>query len=127
MNRRRSRHITLLLMTASIAMLAAAVFCWGLQYKCSLYPSPHHPSAKIPAAKLLTENERVRDDASSQPRQLTSPAPLLLISSLCFAGYAARVRIRHTRIPLPLRMVFASPQSSSFIHFSLRPPPTPAF
>jgi hypothetical protein len=38
--------------------LALFVFAWGLQYKLSLYDPPQSQSHSIPAAKLLSKNER---------------------------------------------------------------------
>jgi hypothetical protein len=38
--------------------LALFVFAWGLQYKLSLYDPPQSQSHCVPAAKLLSKNER---------------------------------------------------------------------
>ncbi len=40
--------------------LTLTVFTWGLQYKLSLYDSPHSVSRQIPAAKLLSRNEQTK-------------------------------------------------------------------
>jgi hypothetical protein len=48
--RRRGSHW----MIVTIAMLALAVFSWGVRYKLSLY----NPAAHMSAAKLLSQQER---------------------------------------------------------------------
>ena len=46
------------LATFALLALACCVFAWGLQYKLSLYASPHSTSHQMPAAKLLSKNEQ---------------------------------------------------------------------
>jgi hypothetical protein len=41
--------------------LALFVFAWGLQYKLSLYDQPRSQSHSVPAAKLLSKNERASE------------------------------------------------------------------
>lgn len=41
--------------------LALFVFAWGLQYKLSLYDPPQSQSHSVPAAKLLSKNERASE------------------------------------------------------------------
>jgi hypothetical protein len=58
--------------------LTLAVFTWGLQYKLSLYNSPHDASRQIPQAKLLSRNEQAMEPDS--PLTGTAKAGLRHIS-----------------------------------------------
>lgn len=44
--------------------LTLTVSAWGLQYKLSLYRSPHDASRRIPHAKLLSRNEQAMEPDS---------------------------------------------------------------
>jgi hypothetical protein len=58
--------------------LTLTVFTWGLQYKLSLYNSPHDASRRIPDAKLLSRNEQARGPDS--PLTSTAKATLRHLS-----------------------------------------------
>lgn len=53
--------------------LALAVFCWGLQYKLSLYDPPQAISHSMPQAKLLSSKERVSPSLMSIAGEASSP------------------------------------------------------
>jgi hypothetical protein len=67
--------------------LTLAVFTWGLQYKLSLYESPHAASRHMPAAKLLTGEERSTIPATNIDR-VSSPASTVAIKTLTLAFFA---------------------------------------
>jgi hypothetical protein len=82
---RRTAWITSLFTT-----LIFAVFVWGLQYKLSLYDSPHSITHEMPEAKLLSNQERAGDAAreTELPRiaaGLPWPLGLFLTFSACLA------------------------------------------
>lgn len=100
------------------------MFAWGLRYKLSLYDPPHSISRHMPAAKLLTGNERrALPLVGSRP---TSSGALAYFTAFCFsllflkkalaapaqAYWASVLALRHT-VPA------AAPCAAHFI----RPPP----
>jgi hypothetical protein len=105
-----------------------SVFAWGLKYKLSLYDPPQSISHSMPAAKLLSDNERPQALTAvlQNPTDASFPSdngliesiytPIILISGLGFApgmiaaGCAHQRRIRRSPdIGLPV--------------FFFRPPP----
>jgi hypothetical protein len=64
--------------------LTLAVFTWGLQYKLSLYQSPHAVSRHMPAAKLLSGEERSAIPVANIDR-VTSPDSIVAIATLTLA------------------------------------------
>ncbi|HEY0784284.1 MAG TPA: hypothetical protein VGD62_00335 [Acidobacteriaceae bacterium] len=87
---RRSPTLGILVM-----LLGLAVFGWGLHYKLSLYQPPTASSARQPAARLLSEQQRTGVQAGdtanpdAHPLVDTPPLPgtlaLLVISLLLLA------------------------------------------
>lgn len=103
--------------------LAATVFLWGAQYKCSLYHAHPNRHPKIAMAKLLSERERPEANHGVK----TLPTRLALV--VLFAhGQSETVPIQNRRTGL--RTTPLSPPGTdsalriSFqTHFSFRPPP----
>ena len=62
-----------------VMLMGFAVFGWGLHYKLSLYEAPTASSAREPAAKLLSNQERASVQANSSLDAPTAPHRLALI------------------------------------------------
>jgi hypothetical protein len=108
---------------AAAMMLAAAVFLWGLEYKCSLYPAPSRLPHSVPVAKLLSERER---PVKVQAVRITRPL-LAITPAFLWWFCVVRLRIRHARLhaePLRLPRLAGALQISALTHFSFRPPPS---
>jgi hypothetical protein len=60
------------------------VFAWGLRYKLSLYDPPHSITRHMPAAKLLTGNER-RAVAAVDLRPASGLPVLAFLGALVFS------------------------------------------
>lgn len=76
-----------------IGSLALAVFLWGLAYKLSLYAPETSHEVKVPAARMLSENERSDSAARLFLTGSTRNAPSLLpplhgASLSLFLGFA---------------------------------------
>ena len=69
----RSRRITRTVQTPIFAILALAVFVWGLQYKISLYRSVN-PQQNVLGAKLFSQKQRVAPGVQKQ-KSLCSSRP----------------------------------------------------
>lgn len=115
--RRRESHW----MIVAIAMLAFAVFSWGVQYKLSLYNSEAHMSE----AKLLSQKERPSTseatELSADPLANPVRVPLFafalgaILAGLCSLKLAASQREVWQQALLPRQL------SQNFFFF--RPPP----
>lgn len=108
-------------------ILAGLVFAWGLQYKLSLYDPP--PAHAIPAAKLLSQDER--PSGSGENALLKSEAAaakiahtvlhfqlyllFLLMPGACAAAAKNAMRWRPERPQVP--------SYTGLTAFSFRPPP----
>jgi hypothetical protein len=68
----------------ALACLGVCVFAWGLRYKLSLYDPPHSMSRHMPAAKLLTGNER-RGLPTVDLRPASALPGLALFTALVFS------------------------------------------
>jgi hypothetical protein len=111
---------------AAMAVLAIAVFLWGLEYKCSLYHRHPEKRQRVVAAKLLSEKERPR----TTPAASFLRVPLVSVTALIFLFHGIR-RHRDLRTglrfaPTVLPTIFGGHRSPSLIYFSFRPPPIPA-
>jgi hypothetical protein len=127
-NQHRSNRAILPRGSPLFLCLALFVFAWGLQYKLSLYDAPQSESRSIPAAKLLSKNERASvsknvllrsTDASRRVRRsgLTQIYVLFIQTlGLCIA-LARRPRLR-----LPEGSIAPSTYSG-LTAFFFRPPP----
>jgi hypothetical protein len=122
MNRRRTRQLTLVLMGSFVALLAAAVFLWGVAYKVSLYPV-HRKAATVPVAKLLSEKER----PAAKPVTKSLCLRLSLAACCSFLLFlASRLRVPRAAFrcaPLPMPLKRNGHRPASLHHFSFRPPP----
>lgn len=123
MKRIHRKQLTLALPMLGAMVLAAAVFVWGSQYKCSLYHRHPEKHARIPVAKLLSERERpvaAQETASTHAPLLQAvfPAFGLLLSALF-----RTVRPGFDRVVLAIQSDIWPRRTPSLIHFSFRPPP----
>lgn len=108
-------------MMVAIAMLAFAVFSWGVQYKLSLY----NPSTHMSSAKLLSQRERPATFEATKlaADPLVSPEPITLfalamgaaIAGLCFLKPVFLLRATWHQALLPKQ------PDQTFFFF--RPPP----
>ena len=89
LNRWSTSRRSSLLATAAILGLAACIFAWGLGYKLSLY-GPQQPSVhQIPAAKLLSEQERpAPSNRPGSVRMGTSVQEICAVATCIFLGLA---------------------------------------
>lgn len=105
----------------AIALLALAVFSWGVQYKLSLY----NPGAHMSAAKLLSQRER---PATSEAVKLTADplvnsGPITLFA-LAMGVVLTGLCLLNTNLPLQdawHRAKVSKQPEQTF--FSFRPPP----
>jgi len=108
-------------MIVSIAMLALAVFSWGVRYKVSLYNPANHMSA----AKLLSQRERPATLESA--KVAADPVVLPGVSSLfavamgvmLAALWSLKVAFSPKSAEHPARL----PKQRSQTFFFFRPPP----
>jgi len=127
MKRLHTRKLALALSIAAITVLAAAVFIWGVKYKCSLYHRHPERHLQVAAAKLLSENERPGEYAAASLLR-AAVSPLAVLPLLLF--FTALSRDRRLAFRFSRRLFntnFSRVWSSSFAHFSFRPPPILAF
>jgi hypothetical protein len=108
-----------------LACLGLCVFAWGLRYKLSLYDPPRPGAHPMPAAKLLTGNER-RAVATVDLRPASGLPAVAFLAAFVFSV----LLLKHPRIvpafgsslllPAGRRPVPAwAPYAAKFI----RPPP----
>ncbi|OJV41760.1 MAG: hypothetical protein BGO25_19095 [Acidobacteriales bacterium 59-55] len=108
-------------MMVAIALLALAVFSWGVRYKLSLY----NPDAHMSAAKLLSQRER---PATSETLKLaTDPlvnsGPVTLFA-LAMGVMLTGLCILNTNLPLKDAWHQAQiPKQPERTFFFFRPPP----
>jgi hypothetical protein len=123
MKRFHLRRLTLAIYATVAAALAATVFLWGLEYKCSLYPLPSHVLQSVPVAKLLSERERpVKVQATHlarAPLAMAATFVLWLLFADWFRNRCAGLRPE----PLPLQPTCAGLRFCSLARFLPRPPP----
>ena len=108
-------------MMVAIALLALAVFSWGVRYKLSLY----NPNAHMSAAKLLSQRER---PATSETVKLATD-PLINSEPVTFFALAMGVALAGLCIQaasLPLKDAWhqeQTPKQPEQAFFFFRPPP----
>jgi len=108
-------------MMVAVAMLALAVFSWGVRYKVSLY----HPVVHMSAAKLLSQRERPAtiEAARLAADPLPAPQPLPFFT-LALGALFATLRVLKPKFlhrePCN-RTLSRRPPCHSFFFF--RPPP----
>jgi hypothetical protein len=108
-----------------LACLGMCVFAWGLRYKLSLYDPPGASAHHMPAAKLLTGNERRAVSVADLPPVSGLPA-LTLFTALVFSV----LLLKHPRIIpgfgssrlIPVRCHAVTAQAHGAVNF-IRPPP----
>lgn len=124
MERFPTRKLALALSTAAMAVLAAAVFVWGVEFKCSLYHRHPEKHPQVAAAKLLSEKERpLRNCADNLLRAPLVPVVSLAFSLLLTAWHRdQRIRLRAAALMSPALLVGL--RVSCLIHFCFRPPPS---
>jgi hypothetical protein len=108
-------------MMVAIALLALAVFSWGVRYKLSLY----NPETHMSAAKLLSQRERpaTSEAAKLAADPLVNSGPVALFA---FAMGAALAGLFVLNAALPLKDAWRPPQISKQpeqTFFFFRPPP----
>ena len=119
------RKLALAACAALTTVLAASVFLWGVEYKCSLYPTPFRALHSVPVAKLLSERERPRQASTtphSKPR-LASATTYLLWLWLFAIVKPQRRRASLQCQPLPPQSPADGLRASCLTYFSFRPPP----
>jgi len=70
------KELALAISMAAMAVLAAAVLLWGVEYKCSLYRLHPEQQRRVAVAKLLSEKER----PLANPTESLLSAPLSLVA-----------------------------------------------
>jgi hypothetical protein len=108
-------------MIVAIAMLALAVFSWGVRYKVSLYNSANHMSA----AKLLSQQERPATFESA--RLAADPVALPGVRSLIAVAMGVMLAglwsLKPVFLPKSVEHPTQLPQQPSHTFFFFRPPP----
>lgn len=109
-------------MIVTIAMLAFAVFSWGVRYKLSLY----NPAAHMSAAKLLSQRER---PATIESARLAA-GPTVNLEPVTFFALAMGVMLawlwslKPVFSPRIVGLRFRLPKQANQIFFFFRPPPS---
>ena len=118
--RRRGSHW----MIVTIAMLALAVFSWGVRYKVSLYNPANHMSA----AKLLSQRERPTTVESA--KLVADPVVLPGVRSLIAVArdvvLAALWSLKPVFLAKSADHPTQLPKQPSHTFFFFRPPPVPS-
>jgi hypothetical protein len=108
-------------MIVAIAMLALAVFSWGVRYKLSLY----NPATHMSAAKLLSQRER---PATSENTRLAAdpavtPVPITLFAFAMGVMLAGLWSQKPAFSPRDIWRQAQLPKQPSQTFFFFRPPP----
>lgn len=112
---------TRMLSALFVFALAAAIFCWGLHSKLSLYDAPPEAQATLPLAKLLSEQERPSSEQVER-RLNAAPTPHIIVQAvisdlLVQPDRVPRCEREQRSVPTPVAFSFSGPSQ-------LRPPPT---
>jgi hypothetical protein len=111
-------------MIVTIAMLALAVFSWGVRYKVSLYNPANHMSA----AKLLSQRERPATFESA--KLAADPIVLPGVSSLFAVAMGVMLAglwsLKPVFLPKSVEHPTQLPKQPSHTFFFFRPPPAPS-
>ena len=122
MNAEQTRRRGSQWMIVTIAMLAFAVFSWGIRYKVSLY----NPATHMSAAKLLSQRER---PATSESAKLAA-GPAVNLQRVTFFALAMGVMLawvwslKPVFSPRSVRYRTELPKQPGQTFFFFRPPPT---
>jgi hypothetical protein len=124
MKRIQAKQLTLALSVITSAVLAAAVFAWGSEYKCSLYHKHPEKHPRIAVAKLLSEQERpMAARAGSWLRAPLQQVVFFAPGVLVFEVFSKDRPGFERRIP-PVQSDTAAHRTPCLTHFSFRPPPS---
>jgi hypothetical protein len=121
MNAEQTRRRGSQWMIVTVAMLAFAVFSWGVRYKVSLY----NPAAHMSAAKLLSQRER---PATIESARLAAD-PAVNIEPVTFFALAMGVMLawmwslKPVFSPRIVRHQVRLPKQPGQTFFFFRPPP----
>lgn len=108
-------------MIVTIAMLALAVFSWGVRYKVSLY----NPATHMSAAKLLSQRERPAtfESAKLAAEPVVHPEVRVLFAVAMGIMLAALWSLKPTFLPKSVEHLAQLPKQPSQTFFFFRPPP----
>jgi len=109
-----------------VVLVGVAVFSWGTVYKYSLYSSPSQGRAKLPPAKLLSQEERPPQSERAGMGAAPSKAPTALtFLAFMFAASASQMffKLREAGLVARPSRPCASRKTACFIRFAFRPPP----
>lgn len=108
-------------MIVTIAMLALAVFSWGVRYKVSLYNPANHMSA----AKLLSQRERpaTLESAKLAADPVVLPGVRALVVIAMGVMLAALWSLKPMFLPKSIERPTELPNQPSHTFFFFRPPP----
>lgn len=111
-------------MIVTIAMLALAVFSWGVRYKVSLYNPANHMSA----AKLLSQRERPTtvESAKLVADPVVLPGVRSLIAIAMGVMLAALWSLKPVFLAKSADRPTQLPKQPSHTFFFFRPPPVPS-
>lgn len=111
-------------MIVTIAMLALAVFSWGVRYKVSLYNPANHMSA----AKLLSQRERPAtfESAKLAAGPVVHPEVRTLFAVVMGVMLAALWSLKPAFLPKSVEHPSRLPKQPGHTFFFFRPPPAPS-
>lgn len=106
----------------AVALLAVAVVGWGLHYKLSLYTPAEIAHSSSPAAKLLSQRERVVQDQSASLCSPGRPAVLGIFLCNIIIVLIGLLRSSSCEVLSPNQHYFTAIFEKIW---SIRPPPCP--
>src|SRR5665213_1551527 len=111
-------------MIVTIAMLALAVFSWGVRYKVSLYNPANHMSA----AKLLSQRESpaTLESAKLAADPIVLPGVSTLFAVAMGVMLAGLWSLKPVFLPKSVEHPTQFPKQPSHTFFFFRPPPVPS-
>lgn len=130
MSLRLSSRRGLLSWTFLLLGLSVAVFAWGLKYKLSLYDPPQSISHSIPAAKLLSKDERASGAADLGPATADRTSEVSHLGSLQSIYFLVILVMSWSFLLAETRLRWPDFSLTRFVPyvglaiFSFRPPPT---
>ena len=127
MKRIRAQQLTLTLSVIATVVLAAAVFVWGSEYKCSLYHRHPEEHTRVPIAKLLSERERPAAENPAASLHAPLPQATFLALGIALLALFHTVRPGFERIVPAAQNITRIRRPRCLIHFFFRPPPAMAF
>jgi hypothetical protein len=125
MKRTHAKQLTMALSLIAPFVLAAAVFLWGSEYKCSLYHRHPDKGSRIAIAKLLSERERRMPAAVAVVHAPLSDTAFFALG-LALDGLSRRAQLRFEQALPTIRKEDSAGSKPCLIHFPFRPPPPAA-